>query len=41
MASTQEEVLAGLLTVTVGGIDKSMPTLSIRDAREWRKRLVP
>lgn len=39
MPSTQEEVLAGLLTVTVGGIEKSIPTLSIRDAREWRKRL--
>jgi hypothetical protein len=39
VASTEEEVLAGLLTVTVGGIEKSMPTLPIRDAREWRKRL--
>ena len=39
MANTEEEVLAGLLTVTVGGIEKSMPTLPIRDARDWRKRL--
>ena len=39
MPSTEEEVLAGLLTVTVGGIERSMPTLPIRDARDWRKRL--
>ena len=39
MATSEEEVLAGLLTVTVGGIERSMPTLPIRDARDWRKRL--
>jgi hypothetical protein len=39
MAASEEQVLAGLLTVTVGGMEKSMPTLPIRDAREWRKRL--
>ncbi len=39
MPSNEEEVLAGLITVTVGGLERSMPTLSIRDAREWRKRL--
>ena len=39
MTASEEEVLAGLLTVTVGGIERSMPTLPIRDARDWRKRL--
>lgn len=39
MTASEEEVLAGLLTVTVGGIEKSMPTLPIRDARDWRRRL--
>ena len=39
MTASEEEVLAGLLTVTVGGVERSMPTLPIRDARDWRKRL--
>ncbi len=38
MSATEEEVPRAS-TVTVGGIERSMPTLSIRDAREWRKRL--
>ena len=36
---TEEEVLAGLLTITIAGRSRTIPTLSISDARPWRAKV--
>lgn len=32
-----EDVLSGVLRLTVGGVEKEVPTLPIRPAREWQR----
>lgn len=34
---TPEDVLAGVLRISVGGVEKLVPTLPIRAAREWHE----
>jgi hypothetical protein len=34
-----EDVLAGVLRIAVGGVEKTVPTLSIRATREWQEGL--
>src|SRR3954465_1590963 len=33
---TEEDILAGVLHVKVGGVTKPLPTLKLRKAREWK-----
>ena len=41
MERTEEDkLLRAPITVTLGGTDYNVPPLVIRDAREWRKKLV-
>jgi hypothetical protein len=39
MTRTDEDVLAGVLRVPVGGVEKIVPTLPIRATREWQALL--
>ena len=39
MARSPEDVLAGVLRIPVGGVEKIVPTLSIRATREWQAGL--
>ena len=39
MTRTDEDILAGVLRVPVGGVEKLVPTLPIRATREWQALL--
>jgi hypothetical protein len=41
MARTEEEVLSGLLQVSVGGMAKAVPTLKVVHVAEWGRLLAP
>ena len=40
MARTEEDILAGVLRIRVGGVEKTMPTLKLKAAREWKAQLI-
>jgi hypothetical protein len=39
MARSAEDVLAGVLRIHVGGVERIVPTLPIRATREWQAKL--
>lgn len=36
---SEDDILAGVLRVQVGGVQKALPTLKLRAAREWKEQV--